>query len=57
MPPAWCLYPGGELTLSVKVVDGVMTAYLPDEDVELAFDGVDQLLAWIDANERRFGTS
>jgi hypothetical protein len=48
--PSWCLDPGGQVTLSVNVVDGMVTLYLPDEDRDIAVDGIDGLLAWLDAN-------
>ncbi len=52
--PSWCLVVGGEIRLSATVIDGVHSAYLPDDDREIDFDGRDDLIAWIDENEDRF---
>ena len=52
--PSWCFDPHGEITISVSLVEGVITIYLPNLDREIAVDGIDALGAWIDTNESRF---
>jgi hypothetical protein len=52
-PPSWCLDPDGEVTVSVTVIDGVISLYLPAEDHEIRFADIDQLTAWIRANQDR----
>ncbi len=47
---SWCLDPNGEFLLSVTVIDGVHSVYLPNEDREIDFDNKDSLIAWIDHN-------
>ena len=32
--PSWCLVPGGEVAVSVNVVDGSVVAHLPSADRE-----------------------
>jgi hypothetical protein len=54
MPPSWCLDSGGEIELSVGVDRGIISIYLPNLDQEIAVDGVDELMTWIDKNEQRF---
>ncbi|MGA3148632.1 MAG: hypothetical protein ABSF33_14335 [Acidimicrobiales bacterium] len=54
--PSWCLTGDGEILLSVTVIDGVRSVYLPNEDVEIDFDNSEGLMAWIDENEDRFST-
>lgn len=54
--PSWCLNAGGEILLSVTVIDGVHSVYLPNGDLEIDFDDMQGLLAWIDENEDRFST-
>jgi hypothetical protein len=53
-PPSWCLDPGGEIAVSVTVVDGVIAVYLPGEDREIPIADLDALTAWIEANQSRF---
>lgn len=61
--PSWCLnldgesLPHDEFLLSVTVIDGVHSVYLPHEDREISFDSRDQLIAWIDAHGGRSGGS
>jgi hypothetical protein len=52
--PSWCLDPGGEITVSVTVIDGVIAVYLPAEDKEIPVTDLDALTAWIPANRARF---
>ena len=52
--PSWCLDPGGHITVSVTVIDGVIAVYLPAEDNEIPCVDVDTLTAWIEANQTRF---
>jgi hypothetical protein len=47
--PSWCLDPGGKVTLSAAVIDGVVTVYVPESDRDLAVGGVPELVAWLDA--------
>ncbi len=54
--PSWCLDIDGKIVLSVTVIDGVHSVYLPDADREIDFDGREGLMAWIDDNEGRFRT-
>lgn len=54
--PSWCLDPGGEVTVSVNVIDGRVVAYLPSTDREVPLDGVAGLLEWLDHRERRTGS-
>ncbi len=54
--PSWCLTADGEILLSVTVIDGIHSVYLPNEDLEIDFDTRERLVAWIDANEPRFGS-
>jgi len=49
--PSWCLDPGGEPVASVSVADATVIAYLPSEDREFRFAGVDELIEWLDARE------
>ncbi len=49
LPPSWCLDPDGRITLSVNVVDGVVTVYVPESDRDVAVAGVAGLVAWLDA--------
>ncbi len=49
--PSWCLDPGGEPVVSVSVVDGAIVAYLPVQDRDISFVGLDALLAWVDERE------
>jgi hypothetical protein len=53
--PSWCLDPNGEFLLSVTVIDGVHSVYLPKEDREIDFNSKERLIAWIDVNGDRFG--
>ena len=55
-PPSWCLDPGGRITLSVIVVDGAVTVYVPESDRDVVVDGVDGLLTWLDAYGDRYLT-
>ncbi len=52
--PSWCLDPGGEITVSVTVIDGVIAVYLPAEDKEIPVADPDTLTAWVEANQDRF---
>ena len=52
--PSWCLDPGGRVTLSANVVDGVVTVYAPDEDREVAVGDVAELIVWLDAFGDRY---
>jgi hypothetical protein len=47
--PSWCLDPGGQVSLSVNVIDGAVTIYVPEGDRDVTVAGVDALLAWLDA--------
>jgi len=47
--PAWGLDRGGQMTLSATVIDGVVTVYVPDSDLEVAVGGVTELVGWLDA--------
>jgi hypothetical protein len=49
LQPSWCLDPGGEVVLSVSVIDGAVTVYSPADDRDLAVGDVSQLAAWLDA--------
>lgn len=51
--PSWCFDPHGEITISVSLVEGAITIYLPNLDREIAVDDLDALSAWMDANESR----
>jgi hypothetical protein len=51
--PSWCLDPGGEVAVSVNVVDGVVVAYLPSADREIRLTGIDGLVEWLDTREGR----
>ena len=51
--PSWCLDISGQFVLSVTVIDGVHSVYLPNEDREIDFDSEESLLAWVDQNEGR----
>jgi hypothetical protein len=51
LEPSWCLDPGGEVVVSVNVVDGKVVVYLPAEDRELSLAGVDGLVKWLDLQE------
>jgi hypothetical protein len=61
--PSWCLNGDGEplshdeFLLSVTVIDGVHSVYLPHEDREITFHSKEQLIAWIDEHEHRSGGS
>lgn len=52
--PSWCLDIGGQFLLSVTVIDGVHSVYLPNEDKEIDFDSEERLLAWVDEHEGGF---
>jgi len=52
--PSWCLDPGGRVTLSANVVDGMVTVYVPEDDREVAVGGVRALLVWLDAFGDRY---
>ncbi len=52
--PSWCLDPGGEITVSVTVINGVIAIYLPAEDNEIPVADPDALIAWVTANRARF---
>ena len=52
--PSWCLDPGGQITVSVTVIDGVIAVYLPAEDKEIPVADVDAMTTWIEANQERF---
>lgn len=54
--PSWCLDPGGHVTLSVNVIDGTVTVYVPETDRDAVVGGVDELLAWLDAFGDRYLT-
>ena len=47
-PPSWCLDPGGTIALSVNVIDGTVTVYVPENDRDVVVGGVDDLLTWLD---------
>lgn len=57
--PSWCLdpdgerLPHGEFPLSVTVIDGVHSVYLPTQDQEIDFDDREQLIARIDEHGDR----
>jgi len=53
-PPSWCLDPGGQVTLSASVIDGVITVYVPESDRDVAVGDVAALLEWLDANGDRY---
>ena len=53
--PSWCLDPGGEVAVSVNVVDGSVVAYLPSSDREVTLAGVEGLIEWLDAREGSAG--
>lgn len=53
--PSWCLVRRSEVLLGATVIGGVHSVYLAEEDREIDFPDVDALMAWIDANEERFG--
>lgn len=50
-PPRWCFAEGGEIELAVSTDDGICV-YLMDTDREVRLGTVDELAAWLDANER-----
>lgn len=52
--PSWCLDPGGEVTLSVCILDGKICVFRPDIDRELYLASLEALSAWIEANEARY---
>lgn len=54
LAPSWCLSSGGEIELSVGVDAGNISLYLPNTDQEVAVEGLDGLMAWLERNERRF---
>ena len=53
-PPAWCLEQAGQIVLSVSVYDGVVIAYVPQTDHDVAVDGVAGLERWLDAYGDRY---
>ena len=55
-PPSWCLDPGGEVVVAVTVLDGVVSAYLPATDRDVAFADTGALVAWLDEREGRTAT-
>ncbi len=53
-PPSWCLDVQGEIRLSVSVLDGTISVYEPSRDAQVDVAGMDELTAWLNANEARF---
>ncbi len=49
LPASWCLDPAGRVVLSVTVVDGTVTVYVPDADRDVPVGGVAELAVWLDA--------
>jgi hypothetical protein len=52
--PSWCLVSDGDILLSVTVIDGLHSVYLPNGDKEIDFDSRGRLIEWIDENADRF---
>jgi hypothetical protein len=52
--PSWCLDSGGEVTLSVCVLEGRICVFLPDVDRELYVTDLGALGIWIEENESRY---
>jgi len=53
-PASWCLDPGGKVVLAVNVVDGAVTVYVPENDLDVPVGDVDGLVAWLDAYGDRY---
>lgn len=46
-PTSWCFDEHGRVLLSITVSDGVISAYLPEGDVEVQFADLEALSAWV----------
>lgn len=52
--PAWCFGLAGACVLAVTPLDGRYLLYVAEHDDEMSFATVDELVAWLDANEHRY---
>jgi len=51
---SWCLDPAGVVVLAVNVLDGAVTVYVPENDLDVPVGDVDGLVAWLDAYGDRY---